>query len=159
LNTATFITNRLPITANNGIIPFECFTNKVPNLCHVRVFGCKAFILEKEKALTKLNARSYTSILLGYNEHTKGYKCWIPSKYSVILSRNVRFDDSEILNRVSVVTIHKLTSSNNPVPLSPAAADIDIPPKVDQAREPSLLDVPPQPAIPTVDTDYHPLED
>ena len=33
---------------------------------------------------------------MGYDEHTKGFRCWIPSLHKLIISRNVKFDESSI---------------------------------------------------------------
>ena len=41
--TATHITNRLPTKANHHQSPYQLWTGKIPDISHLRVFGCRAY--------------------------------------------------------------------------------------------------------------------
>ncbi|KAG4032521.1 hypothetical protein PC123_g28860 [Phytophthora cactorum] len=50
--TAIYIKNRLPSPKVPGKTPFEVVYKSKPNVKHMRVFGCKAYVLTpKEKRL------------------------------------------------------------------------------------------------------------
>ena len=51
---------------------------------------------------TKLDAKSIRCIFIGYQEEVKGYKLWDPTNKKVIISRNVTFDESELLKSMDV---------------------------------------------------------
>jgi transposase InsO family protein len=80
---------RLPTKGRPDATPFQLLFNKKPFLDHLRVFGCKVYVLQKEKELTKWASRSTKGILLGYDDHTKGFRCWLPSLHKLVISWNV----------------------------------------------------------------------
>ncbi|KAE9151196.1 hypothetical protein PF005_g33494 [Phytophthora fragariae] len=50
--TAIYIKNRLPSSKSPDKTPFEIVYKSKPNVKHMRIFGCKAFVLTpKEKRL------------------------------------------------------------------------------------------------------------
>ena len=49
VNTANYIRNRLPSKSLNGRTPYELWTGKVPDLSHMRTFGCRVFYLNTQK--------------------------------------------------------------------------------------------------------------
>jgi transposase InsO family protein len=98
INTAAFLANRCPTQSRPNMTPFQLLLAKRPSLDHLRVFGCRVYILQKDKELTKWASRASEGIFLGYDDHTKGFRCWIPSQHKLIISRNVRFDESSILS-------------------------------------------------------------
>ena len=48
---------------------------------------------------TKLDARSWKLVFLGYLQRIKGYQLWDPLKKKVIISRDVTFDENLVLQR------------------------------------------------------------
>ena len=92
VRTANTIINFLPTQANLGITPFELLYGKHPNVSHLRVFGstCHVHINTKIK---KLDPRAVLGTFVGYDNHTKGYRIYIPQKRRVIVCKNVRFDE------------------------------------------------------------------
>lgn len=75
INTAAFLVNRIPTKSQPDVTPYQLVNGNKPSLNHLRIFGCKVYILKKEKELTKWANRSSEGIFLGYDEQTKGYKC------------------------------------------------------------------------------------
>jgi transposase InsO family protein len=53
INTAAFLTNRSPASANEGVTPYQKFTCQIPSLSHLRIFGSKVFIYSKNKTTSK----------------------------------------------------------------------------------------------------------
>jgi len=55
--------------------PYELYKGRKPNISHLRVFGCKCFILNNNKeTLGKFHAKVDEAFFLGYSLHSKAYK-------------------------------------------------------------------------------------
>lgn len=88
---ANYIRNRCPTNSLEGKIPYELWSDRKVNINHLRVFGTKAFVVNKTVSRGKLEERSIEGSLVGYSEQTKGYRVYIPKTRKVIVSRDVRF--------------------------------------------------------------------
>lgn len=87
---ANYIQNRLP-WKSVPVTPFEAWFGFKPNISHFRVFGAKCFVhIEKEKR-QKLDPTAIEMVLVGYDEHSKAYRCFNPKTHKVIVSRDVKF--------------------------------------------------------------------
>ncbi|XP_070036449.1 uncharacterized protein [Nicotiana tomentosiformis] len=57
--------------------PYELLNRRKPKLTHLRIFGCKYFVLNNGKeALGKFDAKSDEGIFLGYSAQSKAYKVY-----------------------------------------------------------------------------------
>ena len=77
VNAAVYILNRVgsrtaPCTA------FESWHGKIPDLSHLRVYGCKAFMHLPKENRKKLDAKSVECILVGYCDNQKAYRLYDP---------------------------------------------------------------------------------
>ena len=70
---AAHVTNRIPSSANNGRSPYELFRGQIPNLDHMRVFGCRAYAHIPDAKRQKLDAKAKICTFLGYAMTQKGY--------------------------------------------------------------------------------------
>ena len=95
LATATYIRNRCTTKAIDGMTPYEAWTGAKPTVKHLRVFGCDAFVHIPKDERHKLDSKSKKCILLGYGEHTKGYRLYDPERRRVLYSRDVKFNENE----------------------------------------------------------------
>ncbi len=93
VTTAIYIMNQTPTTAVHGMTPEEKFTGKKPNVSHLRVFGCIAYVHVHEEKRSKLDPKVDKCIFIGYSLEQKGYKCFNPSSRKLQVSRDVVFDD------------------------------------------------------------------
>jgi hypothetical protein len=92
--TAGYIANRTPVQQLGWKTPFECVTGLKPNFAHLKVFGSKAYALDKHLPKTrKLDARAHIGYLVGYDS-TNIFRIWIPSRDTIIRSRDVTFDQT-----------------------------------------------------------------
>ena len=92
---ATHIKNRCP-TRFSGITPFQGYHGTIPNVGHLRVFGCLAFANNNDPAKKKLDPRAHMGINIGYLTSGKGYKIYVPSLKKIASSRSVIFDESKM---------------------------------------------------------------
>jgi len=57
--------------------PYELFKRRKPNISHLRVFGCKCFILNNGKDnLDKFDSKANEGIFLGYSSHSHAYRAY-----------------------------------------------------------------------------------
>jgi len=65
--TAVYITNRTPTVAVHGMTPEEKFTGKKPNVSHLRMFGCIAYVHVLDEKRSKLDPKDEKCIFIGYS--------------------------------------------------------------------------------------------
>lgn len=95
MSTAAFLINRCPSSAIDFEIPEERWTGRSVHYEYLRVFGCAAYAHIKQD---KLDARALRCVMLGYPKGTKGYRLWCiePEHEKILISRDVRFDESKM---------------------------------------------------------------
>ncbi|KAF4311103.1 Integrase catalytic core [Botryosphaeria dothidea] len=90
---ATYIHNRTPSKVLKWKTPFELAHGIKPNVAHMRVYGCKAYALNKTiPRSNKLQERALVGYLVGYDS-TNIYRIWYPPGDRIIRSRDVSFDE------------------------------------------------------------------
>ncbi|MCO5574122.1 hypothetical protein L7F22_027901 [Adiantum nelumboides] len=87
--------NRTPTAAIHNVTPEEKFFGKKPDLGHLKVFGCIAYVHVPDELRTKLDSKAEKCIFIGYSLEQKGYKCYNPITRHVRVSRDVVFDEME----------------------------------------------------------------
>ena len=97
---ASHLINRLPSAALNGKTPLEVWSGKPTNdYDTLRVFGSTAYYHVKE---SKLNPRAKKAFFMGFTSGVKGYRLWCLSSKKIISSRDVTFDESAMLKKVTI---------------------------------------------------------
>ena len=97
---ASHLINRLPSDALNGKTPLELWSGKPANdYDTLRVFGSNAYYHIKE---SKLDLRAKKSLFMGVTSGVKGYQPWCLSSKKIISSRDVTFDESAMLKKVTI---------------------------------------------------------
>jgi len=77
--TIVYTMNQTPTVAIHGMTPEEKFTGKKPNVSHLRVFGCIAYVHVPNKKRSKLDPKAEKCIFIRYSLEQKGYRCFNPS--------------------------------------------------------------------------------
>lgn len=75
---ANYIQNRLP-SKSVETTSFEGWFKKKPNIKHFQKFGAKCFVHIESQKRQKLDPKAFKAILVGYDEQSKGYRCYNPS--------------------------------------------------------------------------------
>ncbi len=65
--TAIYIMNRTPTATVHGMTPEEKFTGKKPDVSHLRVFGCIAYVHVLDQKRSKLDPKAEKCIFIGYS--------------------------------------------------------------------------------------------
>jgi len=95
--TAVLLKNISPTKALSNITPAEAWTGKKPDAQSLRVFGCRAFVHVPQQKRTKLEAKSKVCIFVGYDMDSKAYRLLDPTNNSIVISRDVTFDEGATL--------------------------------------------------------------
>ena len=94
---ASHLVNRLPTSANEGKTPMEVWSGKPATDYHyLHIFGCLAYYHVRE---SKLDPRAKKAIFMGFSDGVKGFRLWCPDTRKTIVSRDVTFDESVMLNQ------------------------------------------------------------
>nr|ABA97303.1 retrotransposon protein, putative, unclassified, expressed [Oryza sativa Japonica Group] len=93
INTACYVSNRVFLRSKLGKTSYELRFGRQLKVSHLRVFGCKCFIL-KSGNLDKFEARSTDGLFLGYPAHTRGYRVLIMETNKIIETCEVSFDEA-----------------------------------------------------------------
>uniref|UniRef100_A0AAV1UJD7 Integrase catalytic domain-containing protein n=1 Tax=Peronospora matthiolae TaxID=2874970 RepID=A0AAV1UJD7_9STRA len=94
--TAIYIKNRLHSPKIDHKTPFEIVYKSKPSVKHMRVFGCRAFILTPREKRLKWDPKAREGIFMGYEEASKAYRVYDIEADQVVISRDITFDESTI---------------------------------------------------------------
>ena len=73
INTAVYIMNRTLIVVVHNVTPEEKYTGTKPDLSHMKVFGCIAYVHVPDEMRTKLDPKAEKCVFIGYSLEQKGY--------------------------------------------------------------------------------------
>lgn len=90
-----YVLNRLPTRSLTGMTPYEAWSNRKPDIAHIRVFGCLCHMKVPTPGLKKLDDRSLAVINLGREPGTKGYRLYDPDQKRVYVSKDVTFEEGK----------------------------------------------------------------
>jgi len=93
---ACYILNRCPTKALRLLTPEECFTKHKPNLSHLRIYGCAAYVHIPREKRSKLESKALCYVIVGYDDLSKAYRCYDPEKQRIIISKDVYFDETQL---------------------------------------------------------------
>lgn len=93
VSTANYIRNRCPSKSLNEQTPYFLWNKKHPTATHFKIFGCKAFALNKNPTRGKFDDKSTECIFIGYSNEAKAFRLFDPKTKKVIVSRDVKFFD------------------------------------------------------------------
>ncbi|KAG2767022.1 hypothetical protein PC111_g25091 [Phytophthora cactorum] len=69
--TAIYVKNRLPSSKIEHKTPFEIVYKSKPSVKHMRVFGCRTYILTPKEKRLKWDPKARAGLFLGYEEVSK----------------------------------------------------------------------------------------
>ncbi len=94
LATAVYVRNRVSThTLPSGETSYHRWMRKSPNLAHIRLFCRKCLYILPKVRTSNLDSRSKPGTIIGYSTQGKGYKNWDAELKSIVVSRDVRFDE------------------------------------------------------------------
>jgi hypothetical protein len=97
--TTLYVQNRLSCSAHGFKTPEEMFSEKKPEVSHLKIFGCPVFVHIPKERRTKLDPSGNKGIFVGYCEVYKAFKIYIPSYHHIEINRDVTFDEDAKLKK------------------------------------------------------------
>jgi hypothetical protein len=91
---ASHVNNLCPHPLDPSTTPHEILTRSKPDIRYLRTFGCDAFAYIPPALRTKIDARSWKGIFIGYAPHQKGYVIYDPSTGRSSVHRSVTFNEN-----------------------------------------------------------------
>jgi hypothetical protein len=151
---ATYLYNRTPIRRLEWRTPYELIYGNIPDVGHLRIFGCGAYVhIPPEVRINKLAPRSELMIFLGFVDGVKGYLFMKIPNNSLFTGVTAIFDE-EMMPKCSTQKPRQFTPIGDKItrkegpPIPKEAADEDPHPR---RRSPS--------PIKRDDADHHDDED
>ena len=86
--------NVTPIKWADYKTPKELWSGQKPNISHLRVFGCLAWVHILKKRRHKLQPKSNAMIFIGYEPGSKGYQFWDAAHQCFEISCDVKFKET-----------------------------------------------------------------
>ena len=93
--TATYISNASPTHVLGSHSPFELWSGKPADLSQLHIPFCHAYVLVMT-GRQKLDSKSKQCIYLGPALNDHAYRLYDSSTRKLIISRNVRFDETQL---------------------------------------------------------------
>ena len=82
----------------------ELWSGQKPDISHLRVFGCLAWVHILKKRRHKLQPKSRAMIFIGYKPGSKGYQFWDAAHQRFEISRDVKFKETRFPVKESKLT-------------------------------------------------------
>jgi len=117
VSTTCYVLNRVLIWPILKKTPYVLFKGRKPNISHLKVFGCKCFILNNGKDnLVKFDSKADEGIFLGYSLHSHAYRVYNMRTMVVEESMHVAFDETEHTMQESIkITVDDDESVNQKI--------------------------------------------
>jgi len=95
ISTTCYVLNRVILRPISKLTPYEIYKGTKPNISHLKVFGCKCFVLNKGKESGgKFDARGDEGLFLGYSSTRKEYRVFNKNSLKIEEFFHVVFDES-----------------------------------------------------------------
>nr|GEU85340.1 putative ribonuclease H-like domain-containing protein [Tanacetum cinerariifolium] len=95
VSTACYVLNRVSITNPHNKTPYELLSGKVPNIRHLKPFGCQVTILNTSDHLGKFDGKANEGFLVGYAANSKAYRVYNLSSKKVKETLNLRYQEDK----------------------------------------------------------------
>ena len=83
---ATYLVNCIPTPFLHNISPYEKLHRHLPEISHLRIFGCLCYASTLKANRKKLDPRAHPCIFIGFKSNTKGYLVYNLHSHSIITS-------------------------------------------------------------------------
>ena len=131
------VTNRFPTAPLGDKTPYEMWHGTKPDVSHLCVWGCKAYVFVQRDQRTKTQSHTCECAFIGYPEDHKAWMFYDPKAKQIIISRDVVWDETSFLYPPKVGTPPAIGAQ---LPTQPAT--LTIPPALAPFLDPDADDGP-----------------
>ncbi|KAJ3557795.1 hypothetical protein NP233_g11654 [Leucocoprinus birnbaumii] len=109
---AVHIRSLTPTSGLEGLVPYEAWTGRKPDVSHLRIFGSFGWALvPKEVRHGKLESRAVRVRMLGWwTDETKGWQLEDLENGKLIASRDVNFDENDAPSELASIDLPRATT-------------------------------------------------
>ncbi|XP_075515579.1 uncharacterized protein LOC142550225 [Primulina tabacum] len=114
IQTVIYLLNMVP-SKSISKTPLELWNGRVPNLRHIRIWGCHAYVLKRK--MDKMEPRSKLCMFVGYPKGTRGSYFYSPQDKKVFVSTNATFLENKHIEESeskSKVFLEEIAKSSTP---------------------------------------------
>ena len=97
--TVVYVQNKSPHRVIDNWTPEEVFSGKIPEVIHLRIFGCPVYMHVPKDKRSTLDPTGKWDIFIGYSETSKVYKIYVPGFKKIEISRDVTFDEDAAFSK------------------------------------------------------------
>lgn len=108
IRTVAYIMNRAITADVSDTTPAEIWYQKKPDVSNLRIFGTVVYSHVEKQFRDKFDCKTEKCVMVGYAP--TGYRLWSTERNKIIISRDVKFDESKFWFKTKTVEI----SSNDP---------------------------------------------
>lgn len=90
---AVYVLNRLSTRGLTDSTPYEAWSGQKPDVGHIKIFGCCAYMKIPNVYTKKLDDRSKLVVYFGREPGTKAHRLYDPAENKIYVSRDVVFDE------------------------------------------------------------------
>src|SRR5258708_17087019 len=110
-----WIKNHIPSQSlNHNTTPYQEYFGKKPSLATLHLFGCKAYAHIPKVDQTKLSECTIECVHVSFAEEKRAYLLWNQECHQLIESQDMKFEEGNGEERVSIDTDSEGTSSAEP---------------------------------------------
>ena len=99
----SFVRNQI-LHSKIGTTPYEAFWGIKPWKYWLRTYGSKCWALIPKQVRKKGEYKSIEGIFVSCFKNSRSYKIWIPKTHSLIKMRDAIFDESNNIERITLLT-------------------------------------------------------
>ena len=114
--TSVYVQNHNPLRVLKNKNLEEVFSEKKPEVSHLRIFGCPVYIHIPKEKRTKLDPSGKKGIFVGYFESSKAYRMYFLGYKKIDISRDVTFDEDTAYNKSRKRPLKNLKKQNQKYP-------------------------------------------
>ena len=100
VNYVVYTLNNSGPSSQAGKTPIELWSNKLPSIQQLRVFGCTAFCHVPKQLRRKLDQKSKNGIFVGYDNNSKGFRIYFDEINKIEIHRDVAFGNELLKNEL-----------------------------------------------------------
>ena len=93
LGALVHVWNRCPTDAVKKATPYELWHGRKPDVSHLRVWGCTAYVHIQKDKRAGLGSHMEKCVFIGYPQGYKGWKFYNPTTKKTVIAERADFDE------------------------------------------------------------------
>jgi len=101
---AVYLRNRLPTKALGGRVPMQQLTGSMPDLTHLRMYGCKAFVKVDDAARKSLDSKAREAVYIGHSDLSNSFRVLVrgaKGHWDIVDTIHCTFDERAVGSQVA----------------------------------------------------------